>query len=90
MMTDKLLVEMLNEIDAMSPSEYWALYHESQRLPDFVPPDMDMDDFVSVQYNNILVTLPNTAFSTETNTAFLSVKKTDIAFNGDSLWPIAA
>jgi hypothetical protein len=85
-----VIAEMLDEIDAMSPSEYWALYHESQRLPDFVPPDMDTDDFVSVQYNNILVTPPNTIFSTETNTTFLSVKETDIIFDGESLWPTAA
>jgi hypothetical protein len=90
MMNDKLLAEMLDEIDAMSSSEYWALYHESQGLPNFVPPDMDTDDFVSVQYNNILVTLPNITFSTETYTAILSVKKTDIVFDEGSLWPMAA
>jgi hypothetical protein len=90
MMNGKLLVELLDEIDAMSPSEYWALYHESQRLPDFVPPAMDTDDFVSVQYNSIPVTLPNSTFSTETNIAIFLVKETDIVFDGDLLWPMAA
>jgi hypothetical protein len=81
---------MLDEIDAMTPKEYWVLFNEAQNLPDFVPPGMDTDNFVSVQYNNILVTPSNTTFRTETNTTFLSVKETDIVFDGDSLWPIAA
>jgi hypothetical protein len=95
MMNDKLLMELLDEIDAMSPGEYWELYRESQELPDFVPPDMDevvgldMDDFISVRYNNILVTLPDSTFNTETNVAVLSVE-TDIVVDGSSLWPMAA
>jgi hypothetical protein len=36
-MDDKLFEEMLHEIDAMTNEEYWALYRDAQKLPDFPP-----------------------------------------------------
>jgi hypothetical protein len=37
-MDDKLFKDMLNELDAMTGEEYWALYHDAQKLSDFPPP----------------------------------------------------
>jgi hypothetical protein len=36
-MDDRLLEEMLKEIDAMTNKEYWAFFNESQKLSDFPP-----------------------------------------------------
>jgi hypothetical protein len=36
-MNEQLLEKIIDEIDAMTPEEYWSLFEESQQLPDFVP-----------------------------------------------------
>jgi hypothetical protein len=43
-MDNKLVEEMINEIDAMTCEEYWILYKEAQKLPDFWP---DMEDKIA-------------------------------------------
>jgi hypothetical protein len=43
MMDDALLQEILEEIDNMTSEEYWKLWNESQKLPDF-PGDTNDDN----------------------------------------------
>jgi hypothetical protein len=66
--------------------EYSTLYQDAQELPAFIPPAMDTDNSVSVQYNS----MPNSTFSTETNVAVFLVKETDLVFDRGLLWPMAA
>ena len=58
-MNDKLFKEMLKEIDAMSPEEYWSLYREAESLADFPTPDTDYistdTDFIPIQFASIPV-----------------------------------
>jgi hypothetical protein len=35
-MDETMLMEILNEIDAITPKEYWVLFNEAQKLPDFL------------------------------------------------------
>jgi hypothetical protein len=35
-MDETMLIEILNEIDAMTSKEYWVLFNEAQKLPDFL------------------------------------------------------
>jgi hypothetical protein len=36
-MDETTLQEMLNEINSMTAEEYWKLFEESRKLPDFLP-----------------------------------------------------
>jgi hypothetical protein len=35
-MDETMLMEILNEIDTMTPKEYWVLFYEAQKLPDYL------------------------------------------------------
>jgi hypothetical protein len=51
-MDDRLFEEMLQEIDAMTPEEYWSLYREAEQLANFPPEDTG---FIPVQFTTIPV-----------------------------------
>ncbi|MDR2759129.1 MAG: hypothetical protein LBB78_07105 [Spirochaetaceae bacterium] len=68
-MDESTFMEILNEIDAMTPKEYWDLFNESQKLPDWptdwepIPSPVILDEIV--MDNNIYSPIkPNGQFMT--------------------------
>lgn len=63
-MDEKMLEKMLSEIDSMTSEEYWALYQEAQKLPDFIPLDLDEWEAISSSAN-VMGNIPinNVSFS---------------------------
>ena len=59
-MDNTLFEEMLQEIDAMTADEYWALYKEAEKLIEFPPIDAG---FIQVQYTGIPVLTSMYAFN---------------------------
>lgn len=61
-MDEATFQQMLDKIDAMTSEEYWALYHEAQKLPDFMP---DWESVPIMAVIDTIVMFNNISFSTE-------------------------
>jgi hypothetical protein len=89
-MDDRLFEEMLKEIDAMTPGEYWSLYREAEKLADFPP---EVSSFIPVQF----ITIPAVNLHQSLDRVFgMEVISTsqnycqETSWYGDDVWPKAA
>jgi hypothetical protein len=61
-MDETMLSKMLNEIDSMTPEEYWKLFNESQKLPDSL---LDWEPVPALALMDTVVMFNNISFSIE-------------------------